>query len=292
MKFAYLIVAHDNFDHLKKLICVLDDKNNDIYIHIDKKCKTFNESEFTNICKFSELFFERKRLNIKWGAISQTECNINLLESANNYKYYDYFHLISGVDFPIKSNNTIHDFFNNNNGKEFIGFKEDSFNLTRKISFYHIIPYNLIRKFTFFEILNNTIIKIQQILGVHNQNPNNIHNFKKGCNWFSITNNLVIEVLQDKKSILKTYQYTSCSDEIFLQSFVYNKMDFYSNVYDINDEYHSCCRYVDWNRGNPYTWNLADYDILTKAPFLFARKFNENSTELVDKLINYIKDKK
>ena len=36
-KHAYLIICHNQFKLLKKLIMMLDNENNDIYIHIDKK---------------------------------------------------------------------------------------------------------------------------------------------------------------------------------------------------------------------------------------------------------------
>ena len=37
MRFAYLIMAHTNFAQVAKLVELLDDSRNDIYIHIDKK---------------------------------------------------------------------------------------------------------------------------------------------------------------------------------------------------------------------------------------------------------------
>ena len=40
MKSAFLIMAHSNFDMLKLLVTQLDYKDNDIYIHIDKKVVT------------------------------------------------------------------------------------------------------------------------------------------------------------------------------------------------------------------------------------------------------------
>lgn len=36
-KHAYLILAHNNFGVLEKLIKMLDYKHNDLYVHIDKK---------------------------------------------------------------------------------------------------------------------------------------------------------------------------------------------------------------------------------------------------------------
>ena len=50
MKHAYLIIAHNNFYILEKLIKLIDDKRNDIYIHIDKKIRNF---DFDYYNKFS-----------------------------------------------------------------------------------------------------------------------------------------------------------------------------------------------------------------------------------------------
>ncbi len=40
MKFAYLIIAHTRFEQVAKLLELLDDENNDLYIHIDQKVST------------------------------------------------------------------------------------------------------------------------------------------------------------------------------------------------------------------------------------------------------------
>lgn len=39
-KHAYLIMSHNDFYILEKLLRLLDDRRNDIYVHIDKKVKT------------------------------------------------------------------------------------------------------------------------------------------------------------------------------------------------------------------------------------------------------------
>ena len=36
---AYLILAHKNFGQLRKLIELLDDPRNDIFVHVDAKAK-------------------------------------------------------------------------------------------------------------------------------------------------------------------------------------------------------------------------------------------------------------
>lgn len=39
-KHAFLIIAHNNWGQLKKLIECLDSQTHDIFVHVDKKAKT------------------------------------------------------------------------------------------------------------------------------------------------------------------------------------------------------------------------------------------------------------
>ena len=60
MKHAYLIIAHNNFYILEKLIMMLDYPHNDIFIHIDKKCKNFDFLYFSSLTKYSKIIFTKK----------------------------------------------------------------------------------------------------------------------------------------------------------------------------------------------------------------------------------------
>lgn len=53
-KHAYLIIAHDNWKILEKLLILLDDKRNDIYLHIDRKSNLIN---FSNNVHNANLLF-------------------------------------------------------------------------------------------------------------------------------------------------------------------------------------------------------------------------------------------
>ena len=56
-KHAYLIMAHNNPYILKKLLNLIDDKRNDIYLHIDKKSKCTRNKQY---CKeFESIFYEK-----------------------------------------------------------------------------------------------------------------------------------------------------------------------------------------------------------------------------------------
>lgn len=82
MKSAFLIVAHGNFDMLKFLIKALDYKNNDMFIHIDKKCGEIDYAQFESITTQSKVRCLRDRMSVSWGGLSQVKCTFKLLENA------------------------------------------------------------------------------------------------------------------------------------------------------------------------------------------------------------------
>lgn len=120
-KHTYLIIAHSNFYILEKLLLLSDDTRNDIFIHIDLKCNNFDFKYFKNIPQRSNIYFT-ERNSVIWGNISQIKTELILFKTASSKKKYQYYHLISGVDLPIKSQDYIHHFFDRNNGREFIGY--------------------------------------------------------------------------------------------------------------------------------------------------------------------------
>ena len=56
----------------------------------------------------ARLFVLEQRLDVRWGDISVVKAELLLLETASMKGPYDYYHLLSGVDLPIKSQDYIH----------------------------------------------------------------------------------------------------------------------------------------------------------------------------------------
>ncbi len=69
MKNAYMIIAHHNFDQLALLLSLLDDENNDFYVHVDSKAGTIDEGVITRNVKCSKVEF-LPRASIAWGGIT------------------------------------------------------------------------------------------------------------------------------------------------------------------------------------------------------------------------------
>ena len=260
-KHAYLIMAHNEFEVLKKLIIILDDKRNDIYIHIDRKVTNFNKRDYESLVTHSNIYFVN-RIKVTWGGDSMIKCELLLLEEA--YKVgYEYYHLSIdnediGNDYAMRRVKEYY-FFQNLTGRN-----EDKLSL-------------ILKKFQL------AFIKFQKFLNINRINKNNIK-YYKGSNWFSLKHETVSYILNNKSFIKKLFFKGICADEMFLQTLLYNKKKKKSII---NDD----LRYIDWSRGNPYVFDKSDFDKLIASKDLFARKFT-SSNGVTDLLFDYLKDKK
>lgn len=290
-KHAYLIIAHNQFDLLKKILVLLDDRRNDFYIHIDEKVGDFDFSAFENIAKYSKIVFT-DRVNVTWGDFSQIQSEFVLFktafESNNDYSYY---HLISGVDLPIKSKNEIYSFFENNYPAEFVHFSldEPKHEFDGRIKYYHLFrkKRNLLNK-----VLAQSALLCQKICRVNRLKNQNI-TVAKGTNWASITAPFVKYIVEKEEYIKKTFSHSYCGDEVFVQTMLFNS-PYYKNLYmpHCNNNQLACARLIDWNRGNPYTFKLSDFDEIISSPAMFARKFDINTdSDITDKIFNYLTEK-
>ena len=136
---AYLILAHTNFGQLRKLLELLDDPRNDIFVDVDAKAD-FNPESFDGACKASGLTFLDHRIKVSWGGVSIMRAELRLLKKATATAKYDYYHLISGMDLPIKSQDTIHDFFDAHSGREFLSLWKLSSRTEMRLRHYTLFP--------------------------------------------------------------------------------------------------------------------------------------------------------
>lgn len=290
MKHAFLIIAHNKFNQLQLLLNLLDDERNDIYVHIDKKVRDLPHL----YTKLAELNILKNRIDVRWGDVSQIETELLLFETALNNGNYSCFHLISGVDLPIKTNNYIHEFIDKHPNTEFVGFcpTPPPF-IENKFCKYHFFTKNY---------KNNNIIMhyvyvilrsiIEPIFNLFYKRVSTFE-LKKGAQWVSITQNFCKYIVNKKTEIIKRCQNTCCCDEIVLQTLLWNS-PYKKNIYNINDEYKGCLRLIDWKRGNPYVFGKdfqSDKKMIESSDSLFARKFDmDKYPEIVSFIIKKLQN--
>ena len=278
---AYLIMAHHKFDILEEVLKDIDDKRNDIFLHVDSKSKYFNSEKIARIVENGRLFFV-KRMNVYWGGYQQIECILSLLKAATDVGYHSYYHFMVGVEYPLKNQDYIHRFFAENNGYEFIGFDDYDKKFIDRVRYYHLFNSYARNNNLLTKLLNKfrlIAVGIQKKLNIDITRKYGVI-FKKGnANW-SITHELAIYVLSKKTEIEKIYKHSFCGDELFIHTIVYNSK-FWERVYDHCHEYRSSMRMMTWD--DPYNqYHLKDLNALLTSGRLFARKIDgDDALELI-----------
>lgn len=287
---AYLILCHQYDYTLETLIKLLDDERNDIYVHIDLKTNDFFPL-LKGIVKLSNIYNVKNRIKVYWADISIVKAEYELYNAAYNRGGYDYYHLLSGADLPLKSQNYIHKFFEDYSGFQFLGVSYPfvkSNNKKDRLSYIIPFPHYQNRNRCGFWgmvgfVINIMFEYVQQILGW----PFKIKDYSsyaQGPAWCSVTHDFVKCLLDNETMIVKALSNRYAIDEVYKQFIFCNNKGY--RLYNENDQYESCLRLIDWTRGNPYSYTIDDFDEIIKSNRLFCRKIYDE--DLADAIFRYI----
>lgn len=279
MRFAFLITAHKNTKVLGCLLRMIDSKDHDIYIHWDLKA-----SIPVGLCEMvnkSHLSIVEERYDVRWGSISQVKAEYALFKAAfGSGVHYDYYHLISGSDLPIKSNEYFQSFFSKHSGMNFVGFCKDT--VKERVEYKHLFPNCLKNRNLVYAYYDKLYVALQKLFNLKKPALKDIA-IAKGANWCSVTEKFVKELIEKEQWVLSTFSQAKNPDEYYKQTIAVNGAQ-YSTMYDTDDEYNGCQRLIDWSRGKPYCWEIGDLEQILKSGYLFCRKI-ENE-ELAEELYN------
>lgn len=286
-KHAFLIMAHNNFYNLEILIKLLDDERNDIFLHIDKKVHDFKKEYFLNLVKKADLFISQE-VRVNWGGYSQVRCEMFLLEQARNRGDYRFYHLLSSSDLPIKTQDEIHDFFDAHPDQQFIQFDKERLEqnkkkIYRRLQYYH--PIQEIRKCSNNKIIEGlitlaakSIMAVQMIFRVNRMKNRSITIFY-GSQWFSINQDFVDFILNNRKKIKEMFCFSQTPDELFIQILAMNSRFKDSIYWDGEDYKRSNLREIGWNYEkddeHPQVYTAKDFEKLESSSAFFARKFSD-----------------
>lgn len=281
MRMCYLIQAHKYPEQVARLVNKIMHPQMDIYIHVDKKV---NEYPFRKAIKNNCVFFIQDRVNVRWAGFSNALATVNgLREILSSKIQYEYIHVISGQDYPIKSNDNIFDFFLKNMGKEFMHYKslyDEWQEALPKIEHYHFEDWSIKGKYRLSFLLRRILPKRKF---PYSWKP---YGYSR---WFSITSHLakyMIEFMDNHPEFVKFFRYTTCGDEIFFCTIALHS-PYAENI--VNDD----LRYVDWSTkiqdpkaANPKILTIDDWDKLKASDKLWARKFDMHKDNEILSLID------
>lgn len=274
---AYLILAHRNWSQLATLLQLLDHPQNDIYLHIDSSAKGWEAAALQASVRQGTLTVLSK-FRPAWGSEALVDVTLLLLATASATPHA-YYHLLSGMDLPLRTQDEIHAFFAKVEQAEFVDFKAETVSadlLRDRLQTYHFMQgarqrYPLVRKF------DDLSLRLQSLLQVNRLKCCTVR-FQKGSQWFSITQAFAEYCLAHAAEYRRYFRFSKCSDELFIQTLLQNSQFLANRFSSKYDDEHATMRFIDWDRGtlsSPYVFRSDDYDQILQSGMLFARKFDE-----------------
>lgn len=288
MNIAYAILAHHNPPHLKRLITKLSTPQCEFFIHLDKKT---DEKEFASL-KRDGVHFCTNRVGVYWGGFSMITAEIELLTLVlNSRKHFDYIVLLTGSDYPIRSNTYIHHFFKTLNGSEFMNCimmpSDAASKPISRLTRYRINPDNYL-----LSLLRIRLKKPLPIMIGRNYKKvfGSLFPYGGSGNWTLTTDacRYIINFIDKNNHIVTFFKNTFCPDEMFFQTILCNS-SFKKNIrHNITftdwpgKGAHPV--YINFNHVKQFEQNnkMIVSDVYGTGEVLFARKFAPHSDELLD----------
>lgn len=281
MSIAYLISAHTDAPQLKRLIEALH-KDAEFFIHIDKKSDI---SSFTSIIRGDNIHFIDERYDVRWGTIIEVHYQMALIrEALNSARPIDRIFFLSGMDYPLWSNERITDYLQSIGDKEILMGCDMTHPDTpagqREL-------YTTARPFFNIGCLSNksnerlgiVFRKIRKALGMRKERIlSNGWRLYKGSAWWCITPalaRLLVDTFYGNRAVYDYFVDSFGSAETFIQTVAFNS-EFRSRCIEYEGPYPGLdvltpMHFIDYEPVIK-VMDETDYDRLVKSGKMFTRK--------------------
>ncbi len=286
MEKAYLIMAHKDPKQLHRLVSRLNDGTSEFFIHIDQKA---DFSQFQTVKEFGTIVHFTERFDATWGGYGLIKPYLSAMKAVKDSpKEFDRILLLSGQDYPIKSNVYINDFFKNAPYSNFIDYfpipNYQKWPGGDRGGWYRVDKYYFGTKWyeSFCSKALNLLATFIPFL--RRKIPNGMKPYT-GQTWWNLDMyalNYILDYVSRHPEYVDFHKYTFVADELFVQMIIANSNDEKLLQSIGNSEK----RFTIWpklNSAHPKILDKNDLDAIMASDDLFARKFDENAdTEIMD----------
>lgn len=286
MQKAYLIMAHKDPKQVLRLVSRLNDGHSEFFIHIDKKAEF---SQFNILNELGNVLHFLERFDSKWGKLGTIEPFLNGMEAVQKSpKKFDRILLLSGQDYPIKSNTEIDSFFEKSEKTVFI----DHFLIPNykkwpgndRGGWYRVDKYYFGTKWYQFFFSKSLNFLSGFLPFLKRKIPYGLKPFT-GQTWWNLDAyalNYVLNFHKNHPDYIKFHKNTFVADELFMQMIVANSTDQKLLQSIENSEK----RFTIWEKkdsAHPKVLRKTDLEAIMASDDLFARKFDEKiDSEILD----------
>lgn len=285
-KHAFLIQIHKQPELVIRILKILEDDLHYFFINIDKKTSLEDKKRLKDFLKNINNVMWISEFNVMHGGFSQVQTTLNQIERARNCGiHFDYFHTLSGQDYPLMNSKSFNCFFENTNRSFMFCDTEEEVIEWRGKKYSHRLKH---WNFTDLFNKNNYSIFFNKFLrGALYLIPRyyNMDNVWGSWNWFSLTYEVIeyfMTYCKENPKYLKRFHHTTGCDEIVFASILYPQAKM------LNIEVRNALRYIVWHPKRPYTslpliLNENEYEDIKKSNCIFCRKVDlVESSKLLD----------
>lgn len=287
------MLVHRNPRLLQRAIATLAAADSSFFIHVDRKA---NIGEFSSV-QGKNIFFSEKPIAIYWGEFCLVDATLMLIRQAlERSERYDYFVLLSGSDYPLRSGNYINAFVEENRGFEFM-------NLVRMPApGYSLSKINKLR-YPSDKPVRRFALRALAKVGLAERD------FKKtlgalepysGSQWWTLSRDaceFIVDYTKSNPHIEVYFQNAFTSDEMFFHTILGNS--------PFRPRIRRNLVYVNWPGGGNHPAMITDKDVTFfeaqqnvwiedewgSGEALFARKFSDDRLDLLDRIDEMIRRK-
>lgn len=293
-KIAYLILAHIDPTHLRRLVERLS-FNSYIFVHIDQKAdiRAFDVEAYP-----AHAMFLKERINVRWAGYSMVEATLSLIrEAMASDRDFSHLVLLSGVDYPLCSAESLCRFFNGHAEHEFIKYIDMRNSLDvymPQIQRKHFRDYVLLHNSKAGIFSGKVLMKLAASLRLKNLWNHTIIPYY-GSSWWALTPQCcqyILNYVSSNPGFVEMNRQTFAPDEHFYHTLVGN-----SPFAAHSDGLQPFQGRGTWRLANLHlihpslakTYTETDYEEITASGKLFVRKVTTlQSTPLLNRLDDFI----
>lgn len=283
---AYLILAHKYPGQLDRLIEALDDECSFFFVHIDKSSDI---EEFEGLKKYGEKLEFLQREKAGWATYGLVQAILHGLQAARDSDHvFSHIILLSGQDYPIKSNEYITKFAEEHADKNFIEYHRlpDHDKWQPHGGLYRVNKYFM--GFTAWQKLCSRSLNFLggQLSFLQRKMYENMVPYA-GSMWWILNMSAVdyiLDFIKEHPGYIAFHQYTFAVDEVFFHTILLNARDkeFTRNIVNSNMRF---IKWKDHTSSHPELISEESLPELEHSDALFARKFEERKNiDILDKI--------
>lgn len=294
-KYAFLILAHEDPENLRRLIHALDDPHFDIYVHVSGGADLEDFRFETYHLRHSRLTVLDERIRTYWGDMTLVDAMLALYRRAFETGGYDRYITLSGLDYPLKGNREIVDVLSDPN-REFILARPLGEDLAFKIRGIYIWKYHLLARIARRCVVNYHMVMHPSKLRIRKGDRHKSEVYFSS-QWHALSGECVgylLKTMEENPHIRRFFRFAYAPDELLIPTILCNSpfaQRILPGCFPENQDFEElfvslpAIHHLARENQNVVVFRERDFDTLMNSGKLFCRKVRTGiSDSLLDKI--------